>query len=475
MNNWSIFIGRFHPLLVHLPIGILFLAVLFQWLSVKPKFSTLKPVLPYVWLFGAAGALFSCITGYLLSGSGGYDEGILSLHQWLGIATALFSIAGYFLCRTERFNRSTSITAIAVFLLLMATGHYGGSLTHGSDYLTEALPVFSTTAQVQGVASKKITDINEAIVYKDLVEPILKEKCFSCHNTEKKKGGLQLHTPEAMMLGGKNGPVIVAGQPTASELLKRILLPLTEKEHMAPKGKPQVTEKELALLTWWISSGASFTARVKELKADNSVAALLASQSSGGEEKEQKKNIADPDIPTAEIKPADAKSINTLSATGALLLPASRSGNYLTLNCVNAPEFGDEQVKLLAPLQQHLVSVSFANTKITDAGLKALEKMPNLTNLRLDQTGITDAGLKHLLALPALKYLNLNGTGISTAGLASLNQLKELRRVVVYRTAVQASDSSVLKKTFPNTRVELGGYVLPVFATDTTVVKEPKR
>ena len=45
---------------------------------------------------------------------------------------------------------------------------------------------------------------------------------------------------------------------------------------------------------------------------------------------------------------------------------------------------------------------------VTDAGLKELVHLPNLTSLGLKFTGITDAGLKELAPLISLKELNLN-------------------------------------------------------------------
>lgn len=83
------FIGRFHPLLVHLPIGILLFTLLLQWLSTKEKWAALKTVIPLGYLFGAGSAIASCITGYLLGSAGEYDETVLNLHQWMGILTAL--------------------------------------------------------------------------------------------------------------------------------------------------------------------------------------------------------------------------------------------------------------------------------------------------------------------------------------------------------------------------------------------------
>src|SRR5690242_2868197 len=92
MEDISEFIGRFHPLLVHLPIGILILSVFFIWLSAGRKSITNEAVRISLGI-GALFAILSCITGYLLSRSGDYDSKTVQWHQWMGISVAAMSIA----------------------------------------------------------------------------------------------------------------------------------------------------------------------------------------------------------------------------------------------------------------------------------------------------------------------------------------------------------------------------------------------
>jgi hypothetical protein len=68
----------------------------------------------------------------------------------------------------------------------MATGHYGGNLTHGEEFLTK--PLYAIISSESGKSERKpITNIEEALVYQDLVEPILEEKCYRCHSATNKK------------------------------------------------------------------------------------------------------------------------------------------------------------------------------------------------------------------------------------------------------------------------------------------------
>ena len=86
------FFGRFHPVFVHLPIGILLLACICILLSLKQKFANLKHAIPLMLLLGALSAIVSCVTGYLLANGGDYDGNLVSNHQWMGISVAVLSI-----------------------------------------------------------------------------------------------------------------------------------------------------------------------------------------------------------------------------------------------------------------------------------------------------------------------------------------------------------------------------------------------
>ena len=133
------FIGRFHPLFVHLPIGILLLALLLQWLSQKEKYTISHSVLVIIWSIGIISAIVSCITGYLLSLKGEYDATTVNLHMWMGIAVAVVSLLIGIKVYYKRLDKVFKIAAVALLILISTTGHFGGSLTHGDDYLFAAM------------------------------------------------------------------------------------------------------------------------------------------------------------------------------------------------------------------------------------------------------------------------------------------------------------------------------------------------
>ena len=88
----GLFFGRLHPLLVHLPIGILLMGLFLQALSRWPRFGVSAGVVKLVLLCGAISAVASCVTGYMLSLSGDYDDDLLGWHMWMGICVAVISI-----------------------------------------------------------------------------------------------------------------------------------------------------------------------------------------------------------------------------------------------------------------------------------------------------------------------------------------------------------------------------------------------
>ena len=124
------YLGKFHPVILHLPIGALYftfcLAVLNKFF--KDNFSV--PIRIGL-LFSFVFAVISCLLGYLLSLSGEYGENILNLHMWLGISTAIFN--GFLLWIHYKSIYQNYFLHFFTFtiILLTVTGHFGGSMTHG--------------------------------------------------------------------------------------------------------------------------------------------------------------------------------------------------------------------------------------------------------------------------------------------------------------------------------------------------------
>lgn len=472
-SDWALFFGRFHPLIVHLPIGFLLIAGLLEIDRLTRRNSVSPHTITLILFWSAVSATMACVFGYLLSLGGGYEEETLNDHMWQGIGVAVFAWVAWAmksenLGRRIRFAQLIYLPALGVaLLLLLAAGHHGGNLTHGSDYLTQYTPEpFRTLAGIppreQKMTFKPITDVNQAMVYEQIVNPILQTRCVQCHNAQKSKAGLRLDTPEQIKKGYEDGPVFVAGKSIDSELIKVCLRPEEDDLHMPPKGKTQLTEGQIALLTWWVDQGAPFDKKVSDLKVNDAIKPVLASLGGGGSVDAGGGAVASkgpaPESPvlTMKVPAADPKVIDDLKKAGLLVLPLSKEQNQLEVSAVNARNFSDAQAALLPKISDQLVWLKLSDTKITDAALAQVAKLKNLQKLHLAQTKVTDAGLKQLKGLTNLEYLNLYGTAISDAGLAELAGMKNLKIVYLWQTKATETGLATLKKAMPDVEI-VGG------------------
>ncbi|HMR90718.1 MAG TPA: hypothetical protein PKC69_00320 [Chitinophagaceae bacterium] len=458
----SDFLGRFHPVLVHLPIGILVLACFFQWLTVSSRFSVLQPAIPVMLFWGMLGAAASCISGYLLAQSGDYDAALTSRHQWMGIITAIISLILVLLHKLSVSYTIARWASLVLLVFITITGHLGGTLTHGEGYLTAAL---------RGKASaglQPIPNVQEAGLYMDVVKPILESKCYSCHGPSKQKGKLRLDDPQAILKGGEEGKAVVPGKPDESELIRRILLPLEDDDHMAPKEKPQLTTTEVEVLKWWVKEGADFSKKIKELPQDEKIKPVLLSLQSGESEAAEKKPA---DIPEEEVKAADTAVIRELTDMGVTVIPVAKNSNYLSVNFVAAMESTDSLVKKLEQLAPQIVWLKLEDISLSDQSWEILSKLTNITRLHLRNTNMNDTVIASLDPLQRLQFLNLSGTRVSAAGLLHLKEIKSLKNIFLYQAKIDSAGWQQLKTAFPDTELDTGGYRLPFRAEDTMRIK----
>jgi len=461
-TDWTYFIGRFHPVLVHLPIGFLLVAALLEIGKRTGKISVSDSSITFILFWSAVGATMACIAGYLLSLGGGYDEELLSDHQWQGIGVAVFAwIAWLFKSGNVSIGSAIYLPALVLSTILTFTaGHDGGSLTHGDGYLTQYTPEpFRSLAGIpprteEKTEIKPITDINQAVVYKDIVQPILEMRCVQCHNANKQKGGLRMDNMAMLLKGGEDGPVFVSGKALESAMIKRCLLPETDDDHMPPKGKPQLSESQITLLSWWIEQGASADKKVSDLKISEQVKPALASLTSGSGS-ENAKSVDSPVLGLQVPVPND-KAVEAIKKAGLLVMPISHDKNLLEVSAVNASGFGDGQINLLSSLSEQIIWLKLGGTKVTDAAVKEIVKLKNLNKLHLEYTAVTDAGLTTLKDLQYLEYINLVGTKITDAGLKNLASSKSLKNIYIWKSAVTENGVAEVQKLHPDLHIVNG-------------------
>ncbi len=286
------FLGRFHTLLVHLPVGVLLLVATAELLTLFPRLrERVDPALDLALPFLVATAVAAFTLGILLARGGGYPPRLVGLHRGFTFA-AVLGTAGCLVAWTRRIGDDGSerrlpfrATLGATVLLLTVGAHFGGSLTHGDSYLTHFAPEF--VQRMLGVQPPKVVEPvaadpgAEPLVFKDAVMPVLKRECIECHGPDKSKGGLRLDSLAAIMKGGDDGPVVVPGRGASSELVKRLLLPASDDDHMPPAEKPQSTSAEIDLFRWWIDRGANDTLKVRDAIVPDGARTILGATLGG--------------------------------------------------------------------------------------------------------------------------------------------------------------------------------------------------
>src|SRR6218665_9642 len=423
--------GHLHPLIVHLPIGFILLAAVFNILSYSKKHKKLKAAMRIALLLGFLSAGLACIFGYLLSESGDYDKNILRNHQFSGIALALISGILYFTALDFSKKKSSissklfSVMLAGLVMLMSYSGHLGASLTHGSDYLTwETL-----TRKVRD----KPTSVDSALLFEDVVLPIIQNKCRQCHQAGKLKGDLSVASWQTLSKGGKSGAAITAGKLNESELYKRITLDPGDKDFMPKDGKPPLTPSEVKIIKWWIEKGnASGGKRIAELESANAIKPELAAYLGIGGEAlpvEEAHGFAPtitPDIPLT----ADTLSISRLRKKGVMIRFMLKKPVMLDVALPAASGIKAAELKNdMMSLAKNIIWLNLSSNNFTDGDLTFLSSLANLEKLRLEKNPLTDKITHSLLTLKRLEAVNLNETKITDAAAVILRKNPAIKNI----------------------------------------------
>jgi hypothetical protein len=288
MSNAShdlvIFLGRFHPVLVHLPIGGLILLGVLELLAKFTRLTHAAQDNRLILGLVTAAAIAAASVGWMLSQSGGYDPQLLPWHKWTGIAVAATCTLTWLL-NCMGWPRAYRLSLAATLGVLVVASHLGASITHGRDFLTEFAPaplraLLGSHSDPTG-ASGTSADVSQRRVFDELIHPILQRRCSVCHGPEKHKADLSMETYESLLKGGKDGAVLIAGKALESPMIQRLLLPPEDEDHMPPEGKPQPTLAEIAALQWWIDCGAPADKTVGDLKPSPELQRILGRGQAG--------------------------------------------------------------------------------------------------------------------------------------------------------------------------------------------------
>ncbi len=455
------FFGRLHPVLVHLPIGFIVFGVLLLWIDRKKK--QYQQIVALAFLWGAISALLASLTGYVHYREEGYTLSSVQLHLWTGIITTVFCFLVYLRLREDsRIKLLQGISpiglSIVLFLLISITGHFGGSITHGSDFLVEPLPESIKKSLGYKSFEKKEIVLNEEnwqelIFYDSLIQPLIQNYCVSCHNPRKAKGELVLTEREGILKGGENGEVIASGDIENSPLYARLILPKSHEDHMPPSGKSQPSKAEINLIRQWILNGNSFEKTLAEsgLKKSELITFFKKDSMAG--------------YPKVATPPLSSDTLDLFKKNRIHISRLSANSTLVRVSMVNNPAFQDKDFDPLLGIAENIAVLDLGGTAVTDSIFEKLAQLPHLTLLKLDNTGITGDQLDKLQGLEYLRSLNLTATSFEMSNMASLNDFKSLEKVYLYNSPISDKTGMELL-TNSNITVEYGNYSLPGIASD---------
>ena len=328
--GWRL-LGRLHPIVVHFPIGLLTTAALIEVLHVLRRRPLPSEAGTYCLVIGILGGLVSAWFGTLnaahqsMTGDAALAVEKHRMMAWTALVAAVAALGAGQIARRRAQIRTMAVylgLVVATSAVVGATGHLGGGLVFGDDYLTGVLPwnedaararstaaaapastpltaaglaATPTAPRPDGTAPAPATEaprtvrptpshappsgaapaasaapaapdaVSDAAVqaaanvdFARDVMPILEQTCVECHGPDKVKARLRMDSIAGLQKGGKNGPLFKAGDAENSLIMRRVLG--LDGEDQMPLDKDPLTEAQIDTLRRWIAAGASFGA-----------------------------------------------------------------------------------------------------------------------------------------------------------------------------------------------------------------------
>ena len=410
------YLGNFHPVVLHLPIGA-FLFTFLLFVSQKYLKSNFNPAVRMGLLFSFITSIITSIFGYILHLNGDYDSVLVDRHMWLAIATTI--LIGFVLYLHKKQKPYNHILSSFVFatVLLTITGHNGGSLTHGKDYLK--LPDFEKEIS--------IVSYDSIHVFNQVISPILDSKCVKCHNTGKSKGNLMLSSIDKILLGGEKGQIIKSNSSVDSRLYTYLNLPIDDEMHMPPDGNSQLNDNEKELIKLWIDEGADFY-NFRKMNDDNFSKEILSFLP---------KEIA-------SVDPPNRNDLVKLIENEFRIERISTENNFIDVK-YQGKSFKQSYLRLLSKVSNNIKRLDLSFVDLSSIDLSRLDDFDNLTYLNLNNTKLTTKKLQKLDLNIQTLILSNNNFDVSVFDKFISNPTNE--RVFAYNTI---SDLDLTKEISAN-------------------------
>jgi uncharacterized membrane protein len=496
--------GRMHPLIVHFPIALLLVAALFELVHVVRPGATQRRAVDLLLHLGALGAVVAAVSGWIYTDFEAPRNDLVELHRWTGVAAAALAVCASvlsFLARTR--DAGGLVVGYRIALLLMAgvvgfTGHLGGQMAWGADFLFEPLhereraPAASDGAAPRPEVAEPVADVGATAAATDLVgvgagaapadrndgasdgpldvtgaaasadvapsatqqvsyvrdvAPIVSKHCYECHGpTGKAKADLRLHDlalANADFYSTEFAALVTPGDAEASALFAVAALPRDHELAMPPDGDGLAPE-ELDVLRRWIDGGTDLEALLAASSTSGAAATVAAF------------------APTSTAgAAADAPAVPSPSATEAAGEPADDPyASFAPLDEASMDSARTSGARI-APLAATTAAleVSFRFQPATsDAAIAAIVPLAsNVVVLDLARTAVTDAALVDVARLGELRRLHLEGTAVGDTNLGLLGALPHLEYLNLTESKVTDAGLAALDALPAGCRVYLWG------------------
>ncbi len=487
------FVGRFHPLFVHMPIGFISLALIIEVASFFKGFAYLQKFQTFVlWLCLLSG-IVATLFGYFLMAAEDFAGHAMDMHLYFGLAVVVCSLFALISSVKGKLMFQRLWVGASMFTCA-AAGHFGGAMVHTPEYLTEHAPAalvplldigLNPGGRPEETGPSEEVPVGEQLVYENFIAPMMAGKCNECHDANKTKGKLRTDTHEFLLAGAKGSDFTTVDPENAeeSELVFRSELPRDDDEAMPPDGDP-LTAEELQILRAWIDAGATKELTVADLGAEMEAPAvtLVALYTGSEEEAAVAGEVATVSVWDTLEPEEQAQRLDDVKAAAEThhfsVMPISAEDDRLRINVINASkEFGDEQLALLEPVAERIVWLDLARSQITDAGMETIGGMSNLERLHLENTAVSDDGIAELTGLSNLEYLNLYNTKVGNGIFDTFATLPKLRKAYVWQTEVEAGAARSFERSVNlevNTGIELAAVTPAEEPAEATTEEKPE-
>ena len=439
-NTILLWFGKLHPLVLHFPIVIgIAIIIYFLFFQNRPlEENTEKLVL----VGNALTASIVALLGLFLSKQDAYTATTLNLHKWGGVSIAF--ISGSFIYIKNISSSLKKILAIGYLFVLLFFTHQGALLTHGENALSIPEPVVVKTEEVK-------KNDSSLTVYEKAIEPILAQKCVSCHGPEKIKGNLQLQSPELIIKGGKDGNILNGIQNEEALLLQRIHLPNTDEKHMPPDGKLQLTIEELNLLSKWVKAGGNFTKKISELTKTDSLSILAMAYKAPTKSSGDNKNNA-----------PDLKEYNSSYLTVNYLFNGSEE---IEVNFFQSSFYKKEQLTNLLKIKDKIVSLNMQGMPLTKEDLAIIVQFTHLKKLNLNYTKLALNDLEPLKTMTSLKNLSICGMELNQNSLTKFLEKSTFSEIHIWNNHSNEKEFEQLSTSNKKIKIIIGDNL------DTEIIK----